>query len=327
MLKRCHPLLFLMFLSMLLGTPSPAPGADQNKVRNAAHQSHLKEILTAWEKRQKQARTLRARWTETITDEGEGLKQQVISLLMGDTNQMRLVTQPPVLQNENEALFPGRKATMISAFDGSKNFQFTDSPDPDDWARGIVWSEKKYDEIHNIQLRPWLLHFRPLSSPVTNLSENRLKIVRLDSMAGGRKCTMLEALPQRRLPLTRIYWVDPNQNFSIVRYVEKFQGRPTLELNIEFKFDAKTGWIPSTWNAALAKEQFAIRDRLLRFQINPQVSEADFRIDFPEGTIVFDRDLGYRYLCLPNGKKRKITPEESVNGFRYKDLLTKKPEK
>lgn len=320
-------LLFLIFLPLILATPESAPGADQIEDTDKAHRSHLKEMMAAWKKRQNQVRTLRAKWTETIANEGEGLEQQVISLLMGDTQQMRLETRPPAQQNENEALLPGRKTPMISAFNGSKNFQFTGPLGPDDWPRGIVWSEKKYDEIHNSQIRPWLLHFRPFSTAVPNLSADRLKVVRLDSLAGGRKCTMVETLPQKDFPLTGIYWVDPKRNFSIVRYVEKIRGIPAFELNIEYQPDPIVGWVPSAWNAALANERFATLDRILRYEINPKFTEADFKIEFPEGTIVFDRDLGYRYLLLSNGKKRKITPEESVNGFQYKELITTKPEK
>jgi hypothetical protein len=296
---------------------------------------HLDKIVASWQTRQNTVRTLRAEWVEVMYNAADGSDQkpvgqvedqkpvgQVVILTVGSSGESRLEMRPPVNPTEREGDTPDRSWTAISSFNGSRNFQFTSPVGSEDWPRGIIWSDEKDDEIHNCAIRPWLLHFRPFHSPVPNLSKERLQVVTRDSVVNGRTCTVLETIPSVASGLVEVYWVDIERRSSIVRFIEKFQDKATVEINIEHQEEPDIGWIPSAWNAAFVNGQFSIRSRLLKREINPDLSKADFELTFPAGTIVFDRDLGYRELRLENGKTRIITREESAGGFKYNDLFT-----
>ncbi len=292
-------------------------------VASCDEEDNIKRMVASWKQRQTAVRSLLAEWGEInasgAISENEQPRQKMIFTL-GDSGKARLERHPSVMK----AGVRSRSGVAISSYDGHRNYQYTSAVGPEDWPRGIVWSDEKYDEIHSLQIHPWLLHFRPFQTPTPDLSSEKLHVVDSGVLVNGHSCLVVER-SDLTVSTTGLYWVDEERGFSILRYVEKSREKATLELNIDYKKDPQIGWIPSTWDAAFVNGNFSVRGRLVRYELNIDVPDSVFVIDFPEGTIVFDRDLGYNALWLPDGKKRIITPEESASGFKYQDLFKTGP--
>lgn len=118
------------------------------------------------------------------------------------------------------------------------------------------------------------------------------------------------------------YWLDAGRDFVVVKYVESANGRAAVTAEIDYKEDKDIGWIPSSWHARFENGAFALSGKIDTYELNPEVPESAFTIDYPEGTMVFFRDDGYRAILGPNGRRRVITPEESASGFSYEGLLS-----
>jgi hypothetical protein len=140
----------------------------------------------------------------------------------------------------------------------------------------------------------------------------------------GRPCVVIETSSsgstQAVETLTGEYWIDVERDYSVLRYTEKFSGATTLELNIRYRVEEFAGVVPYEWDATFANGNYACRCELISFQPNPMVSNEDFKLSFPAGTVVFDRDQGIRALRKSDGTQRIITAAESAVGFTLDEL-------
>lgn len=141
----------------------------------------ISQIVDVWQERSDAVRSVRVAWVET--SKGRSVDRTVSSSVS------RMVL---TLGQNGKARFEriGRDSTdgkvaagrSISSFDSRKNFNFTSASWNGDWPRGIVWTEKNYDEIYNIQLRPWLIHFRPFGAPVPGITADGITLRKGDAI-------------------------------------------------------------------------------------------------------------------------------------------------
>lgn len=276
------------------------------------------EIVVRWQGRSDRVQTLRAVWSEVTTQsekDSDGSSLPLFTRLTLGQSGETLLEGLDGLEGENRIL--------ASSFNGGKNFNFTRADGDQDWPRGIVWSDRHNDEIHNIQMRPWLLHYRPFSIPVPALSPDGMRVRAEDVVLNGHRCAVVE-MQYDVSPLGGMYWLDLDRAFLVLRYNETVNNKTTMELNIDYREEPEIGWVPSTWNAAFTNGSYSVSGKLHSFEANPKISRTDFDLEFPKGTVVFDRDAGIRSLILENGSQRIITPEESASGFTYEELKATK---
>lgn len=278
------------------------------------------QIIDTWKERTAAVGSVRVAWVETSKGRsGDRTARSSVSrlvLTLGQNGKTRLERIGRDSTEGNDAT--GRS---ISSFDGRKNFNFTSASWNGDWPRGIVWADKNNDEIHNIQLRPWLIHCRPFGVPVPGVTADGITFRNGDATE-ARNGNVVVRMQAASSPVVGDYWLDAGRDFVVVKYAESANGRATVTLEIDYKADEDIGWIPRSWKARFENGAFSLSGNVDTFELNPEVPDSDFRIDYPEGTMVFFRDEGYRALLGPNGRRRIITPEESASGFAYEELLS-----
>lgn len=274
-------------------------------------------------------KTLQASWQETVfqaadpdADESAHAKSQKLSFTLGPNGETSLVTAPLPTAADN---IKGQ-VTEISSFNGQRHFHFTSlvkHEGDEGWPVGVVWDTKVSDDAQAAQILPWLLHLRPFGKPVPGLTRDNLQIVATDIDFNGRRCIVLERRDET--PQIGVFYVDPQRDYAIVGYHSQTGDRLTLTLTITPKFDRQIGWRPAQWDCEFANGRFKVSGVLLQCKVNVDLPPETFTVDFPRGTLLFDRDEGARSLILGEGKRRIITPEESAGGFRYQDLFTTQP--
>jgi hypothetical protein len=267
----------------------------------------LVRVLAEWSARAELAKTVSVAWKESVASAASGTKdkpeRRFLWLDLGEGALARFESR-----NEGERLPGGAgPGQVFSSFNGRRNFQFTSADNAKDWPRGIVWDATFHDEQHALQLRPWLLHFRPFAKPAPDLDKTYLEIVSTTEEIEGRPCVLLEWQDDER-PYSGRYWVDVERGCSMVRYIEVFRGKPVAHLNIRHKEHAKLGWVPAKWDAAFNNGQFAINGELLSITLNPELPDSRFELEYPEGTVLFDRDMGRRHRMLSDGRKGEVVP-------------------
>ncbi len=99
-----------------------------------------------------------------------------------------------------------------------------------------------------------------------------------------------------------------------------------FQADTAYKWDETYGWLPATWSSTIYRRRGGLvregsRAVVLKYEINPKVSDDELEIKFPVGTDVKDEANGGRYIVMPGETKRVITREESIRGSTYDELV------
>jgi len=318
-----YPLGLIVGAACLVIAPAGRLSADQP----------LESLTRAWDGRQSRTKTAHFEWTESIVKDRDPLvmdptelneEQGVNVLILGNDASMRHEFRPPQNDSERKGNFAVRSSAFTSAFNGQRNSQLNTATNKDDYPRGIIWNSASHDEIANYHIRPLLLTYRPLLTPIPNLEARRFHVVAQEAMVAERPCLVIESIAETPGGMTDTYWVDVERDGIILQHVEKAQGRATAQLTIDYKHDSEHGWVPMSWDAMFLKPDgspsMTTRASVLKYEINTEVASDAFEVAFEPGTLVFDRDEGCRWFVLPDGSRRLITNDESQQGFNYADL-------
>lgn len=281
------------------GGPTHAGEPDEDALLN--------RIVGEWRTRTERAKTVSVTWKESVASADGRTKREpetrYLWLELGPGSEVRFENR-----KVGERTPPGEeRGQVFSSFNGRRNFQFTSADNAKDWPRGIVWDATVYDDQPSMQLRTWLLHFRPFAKPAPDLDRTKLEVASTKEVIEGRDCVLLQWWDQD-VPFSGRYWVDVERGCSIVRYAEVFRGRATAHMNIRHEERDKLGWIPVKWDAAFANGRMAITGELISVTLNPELQDSWFELAYPEGTVLFDRDTGRRHRMLSDGRKGEVVP-------------------
>jgi hypothetical protein len=267
----------------------------------------LDRVVAEWRARAELAKSVSVTWTESVASAAGGTKDKPEKTFLWLDFGAGALARFESRKGDERSPGGAEPGQIFSSFNGRRNFQFTSADNAKDWPRGIVWDATFHDEQHALQLRPWLLHFRPFAKPAPDLDKLKLDVASTTEEIEGRPCVQLEWWDNER-PYSGRYWVDVERGCSIVRYIEVFQGKPVAHLNIRHQKHAKLGWVPAKWDAAFTNGQFAVNGELLSITLNPELSDSSFELEYPEGTVLFDRDMGRRHRMLSDGRKGEVVP-------------------
>ncbi|MEX2175044.1 MAG: hypothetical protein WD872_11825 [Pirellulaceae bacterium] len=310
---------------------------------SAAEPIQLADVLRVWRKRESAARTLRfdlvreyvrAKGTLTGINEEQGTVTTLPESFKSD-QRVVLVIDGVKMRYERigDTWAPGIEApapeTMIAVFDGARQKIVHERQQSDDrmFSQGWVRSEKRHPDAANVHLSPIIRHFRPTSPVFGVIGIDRLQVERQDEMVDGLRCVILkEALPDGLR--ARKYWVAPDREMGIVRYVGYFQDQVETEAEVAFKRDPKLGWVPDRWRVASFVDGALVTSATTQVaseQLNLAVAAATFDFTFPVGTQVNDRIAKRQYLVKPGRTNRVVLPIERTRGATYSELMQTNP--
>jgi hypothetical protein len=191
--------------------------------------------------------------------------------------------------------------------------------------QGIVRDGASYNDVDNIVFRPILLTYRGCEVSLRGIDLSRMDVVTTNANINGTPCWHLRQTRGRNTKLRESLWLNPLQDFVVVRYVEGVAENPFAQVDIDYDVDSSGVPVPTSWNAALLASDGTILEsygiEVKDYQINHDIDSTQFHIDFPVGTWVDDRQKGGQFLVQQDGP-RPITPAELRRGVSYEELLS-----
>lgn len=274
------------------------------------HAELKQEMIRQWTKRQEMVKTLRVEWNSIDfnnvpaidpEDEPEVLNRQTrITFSIGPQGKARVVYVP----SDKAAAVPARVETMISAFDGERNYYYTKDPDPQSPDRGIVKKMEAFDEAASLHLAAWLMHVRPLDKPYPDLLGDSIEIVNVDVEIDGHSCIEVKRTESKAAG-PAILWIDAKHEFVVRRvHFLSNEGSVAATLDVKYRDDPQLGQIPASWAGGFTNGAFRDFGTLNSYELNPQLPESTYKIDFPPGTKYFNQDT----------MEQKIIPEPEEEG-------------
>ena len=101
-------------------------------------------------------------------------------------------------------------------------------------------------DAQNLDTRAIMLAFRPLDSAMGHLLIDRAVTNERRAFYRGRSTFLLE---ERHDPSgwKTILWIEPERDFVVSRLALYFEQHPIVDMDIDYRHDARWGWIPSGW--------------------------------------------------------------------------------
>ena len=101
-------------------------------------------------------------------------------------------------------------------------------------------------DAQNLDMRAIMLALRPLDSAMGHLLIDRAITNERRAFYRGRSTFLLE---ERHDPSgwKTILWIEPERDFVVSRLALYFEQRPIVDMDIDYRHDARFGWIPSGW--------------------------------------------------------------------------------
>jgi hypothetical protein len=293
-----------------------SPVIAGSQVRGDRHQIDLSkpvptkpEIIRAWQRRQDAVRSFEFTWTEKQTHargwlpnprypEREWLsiaglwKDRIYSIGKTLTVDGRMTRYTFDIDRPAEAdgvdvksprgdtlgLGVHRHYTYVSIFDGQQGeTRLTSSLGS---PPGTIVHNTANIDAQNLDTRPILLTFRPLDPQMGHLLIDRAITNLRRSFYRGRSIFLLE---ERHDPSgwKTILWIDPERDFTVVRFIVDEEQRTIVDMDIDYRQDQRWGWIPTAWRV---KEMLADGSMRLvstatvsRYTINAGIPPQQFR--------------------------------------------------
>jgi hypothetical protein len=267
------------------------------------------EIIAAWRKRQSAIATFRFAWTEDQTHRASWLSNPrypereraaipgllvdrhyvVTKTLAVSDNRMRYSftidrkAEPDGISEidpggRRDGLGVRRHYSYLSVFDGqageTRLTSLEQMPPPTS-----IRTTSNID-AQNLDVRPWLMAFRPLDPVMGHLLIERAITNQARTFYKGKSTFLLE---ERHDPMgwKTILTIEPERDFLISRYVLLFEQKAIVDMDIDYVQDARWGWVPSGWRLT---EMLADGSRRLvsvahvtSYEINVPMAADEFR--------------------------------------------------
>jgi hypothetical protein len=285
---------------------------------SAQDAASLESVLRVWRERERATRSLRFELRreyligkESLLGAAEGggavaeppspIKANQTCVLVVDGVKMRYERIGETWIDSLKAPAP---ETMIAVFDGrgQKILHRRDRSDDLVHSTGFVRANKSHPDVHNLYLSPIIRHFRPVSAAFGVVKLDRLELSAAGEEVDGKRCIVLEE-PQPDGLRIRKYWIVPDQDMAVVRYVGYFKGSVEDQADVTFAKDPLLGWIPDRWTAIRFGSERKILSSattlVARKEVNVAVPPETFDVAFPPGTKVFDNTTKETYLIRP----------------------------
>jgi hypothetical protein len=204
-----------------------------------------------------------------------------------------------------------RRLPLVSVWDGERGLTFHPNGfGPAGGPTGIV-TRKADDWVKSAYWSPLTLTVRGLNPNLVQYPIPQLTATDRTEAIDGHMCREYTAGPDPDR-LVR-FWLDP-QAGHVVRRVVLPQGpfRTTDQLDVRFRPDETTGWLPSGWTLTEADaDGNAVRTitaTVTAARLNEPVPEHRFELTFPPPTIIHDQFTGTSYRIGPDGSRREVGP-------------------
>lgn len=218
-----------------------------------------------------------------------------------------------------------QKSNEISTFDGNEWRKLSNKNASRKFPQGIL--EASCPDYRDIVLRPLFLAVRPSDPRLSGISLNDLMVEGTATLRNS-ECMILRAPAESRLQAVKLF-LDPDRSWSIVRYqvIAQEEAMVLRQIDIDYSQRPDSSWAPHSWTYSenIGQGEAILTSATVEsLKIPTDISEETFRLDFPEGTVVFDQRTSTtkRFLVTANNEQRPITAAELRGGATYEQIAS-----
>ncbi|WP_339911496.1 hypothetical protein [Symmachiella dynata] len=194
-----------------------------------------------------------------------------------------------------------KKRDSLNTFDGEVAMSLWQPTSKRKFPQGTIYKEADSPIKSNLEIEPLNQIYRLLHSSFRLFDAKGFVIASHAIEQNGVSCVLLVEKNGAGNRIRRMLWADPARNFHIVRFVLKYNdGGFHRTVDFEYNEDDTYGWVPSGWKIVRKDQEgrviLRIDAKITAYELNPQISADNFRIDFPQGTHVQDLRNDKRYV-------------------------------
>ncbi len=270
----------------------------------------IDRIHAAWIDREQEISTFQYEWTYTMTltaaSAADAPDRRILEssaprdFALRDM-QARLIVDGHKVRYESSSISmihgkEGLQQPAVSAFDGEQMQSFQPSAVVD-YDQGVIGRAERFDEWVSAHLQPPVFSFRATLSPLPALTPENFRIVAVDAEFAGVPCLIIE---ERRGARTEALhdklWLDA-RSYLTLRWESWVGERLWADAEVNYQADAVLGTIPQSWTTTMYSApggavSMRYDAQIINYVLNEPVSEETFRIEFPAGTRVTDKNRG-----------------------------------
>lgn len=302
----------------------------------AADASLIDRIRSAWQEREKAARTFVVEWDEQVAipkgmagkdKQGKGLPPQdavytIRHRMVGSGNRLRLdrsgqrydVSKREIIDKQFVRVFDGRERRELFFGEYKK-----------DHPGGFLNKIPFFDDGSYLGIQPVVLSFRPLRTELGGIDLATFKVSELRGSVDGIACHVLER-PHGGSGVDRL-WLAQEGDFRILRRQLGRAERPAEELTLSYEPDSKGNC--NQWTYVMRSSGDVPREmsasKTTKLQTNVPVDEAEFQYEFPRGAIVNYEDSDNFAIARDDGSLRPVTAGELAAGISPETLMKTDP--
>jgi len=287
---------------------------------SSTDESILERIVAHWSQREARIKSIHAEWESHVADVRGGAKssRHQHEFWIDDKGRYRLNDWSlETAEQKDSKLDPsrlaGRKPVSQYSFDGTTGRTMNGDP-----PQGVVGKPGRYG-WPRYAISPLLLALRPQSRDGFGVPLGLLKVVSVNAIIGSTHCIKLH---QERGNAAN-FWVDPARDDVIVAWELLLRDRVQEFVTIDYRRDAKYGWVPTGWTQSNPRESRVprVEHTVTRLAINESIAEPTFTLEFRAGTNVLDWTSFERYTTANDGSKKIIGKWDSARSVEIGQAL------
>jgi hypothetical protein len=224
--------------------------------------------------------------------------------------QMILIPSVTLQQHSSVITFDGKNWSCRQVIEGKSNQA------PTDILIGSGNFSKQYEEpslyppFYGLGIVPYAGSDRIYPGQLSFEPNTDLLTVHGQVVHDGRPCLVLRTPPSEGTQgmCYDELWVDPARDSALVRHARYGGKTPTTDLIIWYR-ETTHGWLPDHWQQTMHGDKEIKRARVEALEIDPSVSDADFRIAEEPGMLVTTG-------VYPGSGSELLPPMSDVRNFR-----------
>ncbi|MGE5191467.1 MAG: carboxypeptidase regulatory-like domain-containing protein [Deltaproteobacteria bacterium] len=199
------------------------------------------------------------------------------------------------LAGEKEPTLVNRKETCV--FDGTVARKLQEAFLPGTQPNALIWLQKSNPALTQTDCHALQWFLRPLDRKMGGFDPESIRVLDERAVVDGFECVaVLAARSKDEMRSVWRLWVDPAATYAIRRAKLASAGSdsPMSPVEVSYKVDPNLGWFPANWVSSYSlggRVRHKTTGEVTGQEINVRAADADFRVDFPEGTQVRDYRL------------------------------------
>lgn len=280
------------------------------------------DIRKSWSEREERFRTGKIEFeveaTQAPADTKSKQKTLQESVFLFDKERARYVKSGPQYNFETNTWV---NETLTIAFDGERCYQFMESDRHKGHSPGYIEQATLFGESWNYRCLPIIMGFRPLTKALQGVNPLEWSAEYTQSEINGFKVLVFD---EGRFKFT----VAPQMGYALVRQelYSMRQKQMMCRVDINYQINDEWGVLPEDWKITVFSHNprtigEVLQGRITNMNLNTQVQDSDFVIDFPPGSVVMDGPQQAKFVVREDGSFRKVDLQETRAGKTYAEMM------